>query len=271
MPGLTPSAPAAKTAKTADDYYDTFETLGRLGLTVAKNEKERGAFRSDAFSALQEAVKIAETGKLETQYRLAIFLLQGALGIPKDPERGRRLLAAAAKAEFAPAKLDYAWALQAGALGFAPDAEKSRAPFAELVAGAESAVPEARHQLALLLFQGAPGVSGDKARAVRLLESAAGSGFAASEFELGRALLQGLPPELPADPARGVELLKRCVSRGAAQAAAVLGEIYERGVGVAANPGEALKWYRQALAGGIAPAQAAIDRVQAKLNAAEKR
>ncbi|MBI3884611.1 MAG: sel1 repeat family protein [Opitutae bacterium] len=274
LPGLPPPAPAAasgKAAKSADDYYGGFETLGRLGMTVAKTEKDRGQIQVDAFNYLKEAVKIAETGKPETQYRLATYLIQGLLGIPKDPARGRRLLAAAAKADFAPAKLDYARALQAGAFGFAPDAAKSQALLSELLAGAEDTVPEARHQLAMLLFQGAPGVPADKARALRLLDSAADEGFAASQFELGRALIQGLPPELPADPTRGIELLKRCANQGAAQAAAVLGEIYERGVGTAANPAEALQWYQQALAAGLAPAKAAVDRLQAQLRPAVKK
>lgn len=183
------------------------------------------------------------------------------LRLPKDPERGRKLLADAAKADFAPAKLDYARALQAGALGFSVDVAKGQALLAELVASAESTVPEARHQLAMILFQGATGVPADKARAVRLLEPCAAAGFAISELELGRALIAGLPPELPADPVRGIELLKRAASRGVPQAAALLGQAYEHGVGTAANSEEALAWYEKAAAGGVPEARVAVDRL----------
>lgn len=265
----TTPAPA-DAPKTADDFFGAYQTMGRLSLTAAKNEKQRVDMQSDAFESLKRAVAIAETGKPETKYRLALVLAQGALGIPKDEARARTLLEAASDAGFAQARLDHAQALMSGALGFKADAKRGLALLLSVTDKAEEQHPEAQHVVAMILFNGAYGVPADRARAVRLLEYAAKWGVVASQIELGRALLTGAPPELPADPTRGIDLLRRASQQGVPQAAALLGEIYERGVGVAPDPAEAQSWYAAAVNAGFSAAQAGRDRMAAKVRAGEK-
>lgn len=264
-----PAAPA-DAPKTADDFYGACQIMSHLSLSTTKTDKERAAMWDDALESLKRAVAIAETGNPETKYRLALVLAQGALGIPKDEVRARVLLTAASDAGFAQARLDHAQALLTGALGFTADAKRGLALLLSVVDKAEEQHPETKHFVAMILFQGAYGVPADRARAIRLLEDAAKWGVPASQIELGRALLAGVPPELPADPARGIELLKRCANQGVPQAMALLGEIYERGVGTAADPAEAQRWYASAVNAGFRAAEAGRDRMAAKVRGAAK-
>lgn len=231
--------------------------------------------RAEAEKALHQAAAIAETGTPETQYRLAGMIMQGTFGIPKDEARGRALLQSAAEGGFASAKLDYASALMQGALGFAAEPERGRTLLNEVVAEAENANPDAKFQIGMLLYQGTV-VSLDKARGIALIESAANANVPAALFEFGRALMTGLP-EVPANPGRGVQFLKRAAERGLPQAAAVLGQIYEKGMplpaksaekatGVTADLRAALKWYEQALNGGVQQVKPAVERLQLELS-----
>ena len=130
---------------------------------------------------------------------------------------------------------------------------------------AEAKYPPAQYQLGVLHAQG-NGVPQDHARALQLVTAAADAGFIPAQFDLGRNLLVG-NPNIPANPARGLAYLKKVAEQtqhkqAAAQAAGALGEIYERGVGVPANPTEALRWYEKARNLGLPQAAPAIQRVQ---------
>lgn len=129
---------------------------------------------------------------------------------------------------------------------------------------------EAKYRLGLAMFQGKE-IPGDQAGALVLLNESAAGGFAPAQLDIGRNLLTG-GPGMPADPVRGVELLKKAAAQNHPHAAAVLGEVYERGVGlIAANPAESLKWYQLAVKLGVTQAQPAVQRVQAQINAAAKK
>ncbi|MEJ1973652.1 MAG: tetratricopeptide repeat protein [Lacunisphaera sp.] len=121
---------------------------------------------------------------------------------------------------------------------------------------------EVRHGTAMILFQGGYGVPADRPRAVRLLTAAADGGLRESQYELGRALVAGIPPDLPADPPRGVELLRKAANQHKIEAVVSLGQIFEKGAGVPANPAEALFWYKKAYDAGVDGAKDAVDRVQ---------
>jgi TPR repeat protein len=124
---------------------------------------------------------------------------------------------------------------------------------------------EAKYRLGLAMYQGQE-VPADQAGALVLLNESAAGGFAPAQFDLGRNLMMG-GPGLPADPARGVELLKKAAAQNHPHAAGVLGEVYERGVGlIAANPAESLKWYQLAVKLGLTQAQPAVQRLQIQLS-----
>ncbi len=240
---------------TADDYWRNAKFMGSMKLF------------EDATKAMLKAAEIAETGSPETRYNLAGMIMQGSLGVPKDESRGRALLVSSAKDGFAPAQLDYARALMDGLLGFVKDQAKGEAIMKELVDHAEGIRREARHVIALMMIQGMPPVAQDKARGFGLLEQCVEEELPISKFELGKALLTGLPPELRADPARGIMLLKSVADGGAGEAMAVLAQVYERGIGVPADQKEALVWYEKAAKTGLPGATAAAEQLKAKLDA----
>ncbi|MES1167334.1 MAG: hypothetical protein ABUL68_04965 [Pseudomonadota bacterium] len=251
-PAPVATPPPEKKALTADDHWKTFKTIA----TYAGPSEL-------AYQTLKDAVAIAETGSPETKMQLADVLVGGSFGIPKDEARGVALLAAAANEGFAPAKLGYAQVLLAGAYGVAKDEAKAKLLLTDVVDHAEDAAPTAKHQVALILFQGGLGFPADRPRALRLLQNAAEWYLPESMYEYGRALMGGVPPELPADPAKGIKWLKQAANVGHPMAAAALGEIHERGMGIPANPAEAIIWYEKAAKGGVQGAQAAADRLKA--------
>ncbi len=108
---------------------------------------------------------------------------------------------------------------------------------------------DAKFQLGGMHYQGR-GMAQDQAKGIELMLAAAEAGSLAAQFEMGRAQMQGMPG-LPANQARGIELLKRAADANLPQAAAVLGEIYERGVGTAPNLREAAEYYRKAVTLGL--------------------
>lgn len=257
---------ALKAATTGDQRKDPDQDPDALW-AQAKFAKYAHA-DEEAQTKMLKAAKLAEKAGPETKHILAGMIMQGSLGVPKDPERGRKLLVESAEAGFPQAKLDYALALLNGVLGFEKDVTKGTQLLNEVLAGADSGTPEIKHQVAMILFQGAYGIPADRPRAVKFLNAAANAGVPISMFELGRALLQGLPPDLPADPSRGVALLKKVAELGnTAQVAVVLGQAYEKGIGVTASPDEALAWYKKAEALNVPGAKEAVAREEAAIAA----
>jgi hypothetical protein len=221
---------------------------------------------------IQAAAAVGETASPWNRHRLAMILAQGLHGVPKDEARARELLKSAADAGYANAKLDYAMALMQGALGFTADQERGRALLAELVADADQVNADAKYQIGMMIFHG-NGVPADRVRGINLVKAAAEWSVPAAQFEIGRALLMGMP-ELPADPAKGVEFLQKAMQSGLPAAAAVLGEVYEKGITgpaggkpiVMPNPQEALRLYEAALKAGVQQVKPAVERLQLQLS-----
>ncbi len=254
-----------KKEPTADDFWTQAQFAFLLSTAKTTSEGDRMKLGEEAQEKLFKAVAIAETGSPETKYRLGGMIMQGSLGVEKNPDRGRLLIVSAAEGGFLPAQLDYAQAMLTGAAGFPKDSAKGSQLLGLVIAQAAAAPANVKHQIAMILFQGAFGVAVDRPRALALLNSAVNEGFPVSQFELGRALMTGLPPDLPADPVRGVVYLKRVANQGAPEAMALLGQVYEQGVGaVAADPVEALAWYEKAEQAGMTQAKAAVERLRAK-------
>jgi TPR repeat protein len=101
------------------------------------------------------------------------------------------------------------------------------------------------------LYADGRGVERDPVRAVSLLEDAHGKNSSAKSraaLELGRLLLtggDGPSGALAADPSRARALLIEALNGGEARAAGYLGRVYDQGIGVPPNAGEAISYYRQ--------------------------
>lgn len=102
------------------------------------------------------------------------------------------------------------------------------------------------------LFAFGQGVERDPVRAQQLLEDAYGksSSFKSkAAYVLGRVLLdggEGPSGTLEADPPRGRALLVEALEGGQTRAAASLGRLYDRGIGVDADMKKAIVYYEQA-------------------------
>ncbi len=98
------------------------------------------------------------------------------------------------------------------------------------------------------------GVERDPVRAAKILEEAYGKSSKSKSkaaLALGKLLLaggEGPSGELAADPERARGLLIEALDGGERRAASVLGRIYDRGLGVAADPEKAITYYQQVAA-----------------------
>lgn len=96
------------------------------------------------------------------------------------------------------------------------------------------------------------GVERDPVHAVSLLEEAHGKNSSVKSraaLALGRLLLAGgggPSGTLTADPVRARGLLIEALDGGEIRAAGFLGRVYDQGIGVPPNAGEAIRYYRQA-------------------------
>ena len=122
--------------------------------------------------------------------------------------------------------------------------------------------PEAKFRLGGVYFQG-KGAARDPARGLALMQEAAELNFVPAQFEVGRALVNGVPGQLAADVPRGLELIRRAADANLPAACALMGEAYERGLpGFPADPKVALAWYQRARKLGVAQVAPAIQRLE---------
>lgn len=128
----------------------------------------------------------------------------------------------------------------------------------------------AQFHLARLYDLGEYGVNADPAEARLWTERAAQSGEVGAMYNLGLYLFEGIGGEQ--DPLQGVRWFRQAAERGLTDSQYNLGHIYEQGApGVAADAGEAYRWYLIAGRAGDAQAQAAADRLAGELSAGERR
>ncbi len=121
--------------------------------------------------------------------------------------------------------------------------------------------PQAQFFLAGLYAQGR-GVLRDGARAVRLYQLAANAGLAEAQTALGVIALGRGAPAIDGRAAPDLEMariwLERAAAAGDAQANMTLASVYERGLGVPADPGQAYAHYEAAAARGVREAMAVV-------------
>ncbi|MES2694373.1 MAG: tetratricopeptide repeat protein [Verrucomicrobiota bacterium] len=123
--------------------------------------------------------------------------------------------------------------------------------------------PEATFRQAGMMFQGTD-VPKDVPGAIALMKEAADAGFPPAQFEMGRIILGGNAP-FPATPAAGAELIRKAAEANFPQAVALMGELFERGMGVPKNDARALDYYERAQKLGVQQAGAAIQRLRAQM------
>lgn len=110
---------------------------------------------------------------------------------------------------------------------------------------------EAKFSYGMMQYQGRE-LPQDRASAIKLMTEAAEGGFPAAQATLGKALVTG-DVGIDVDTPRGIAYLKKAAEQTvyvpvAAQAALLLGQIYERGLPPAGKPDymEAIQFYRRA-------------------------
>ncbi len=110
---------------------------------------------------------------------------------------------------------------------------------------------DAKLRLGMMQYQGNE-LPQDRAAGIARITEAAEGGYALAQFTLGKALVGG-DVGLPAEPTRGVALLKRAMMQNregsaALQAAVLLGQIYEQGKvpGIAQDLGAAVDAFKRA-------------------------
>ncbi|WP_438480659.1 tetratricopeptide repeat protein [Oleiharenicola lentus] len=124
---------------------------------------------------------------------------------------------------------------------------------------------DAKYRLGMMLFNGTE-MPKDATRGLTLVKESAEGGFPAAQADYGRVLVVGIPGSVTADPATGVVFLEKAAQQRLPQAVALLGEIYERGMGVPVNPRKALEYYLAAKKLGVTQVDLAIQRLQIQLS-----
>ena len=172
---------------------------------------------------------------------MAVDVMAADTGLEKLPFVKKMQLAKAGDPD---AKMAVAEALENG-VDTKPDAGKAARWYRE---AALTGNYEAQFRLAKLVDKGAPGLKADKATAVKLLQSAAKHGHAASENLLGQMLQNG--DGMPKDEKAAVEWYHKASDQKLPVAQNNLGVMMLKGLGVDRNLDEAFKLFEQAAEGG---------------------
>ncbi len=120
----------------------------------------------------------------------------------------------------------------------------------------------AQHELGVLYFRGAGGVTNNYAEAVRLFRKGAERGYARSIHNLGTCYAEGLG--VPQDKAEAYRLYRKAAEMGFAASQYNLGSYYKMGWGVEKNMEEALKWYRKAADQGLLEANDMLKQLESQ-------
>ena len=167
-----------------------------------------------------------------------------------------------------PAPTRDAAAAAAAEAGAAPRVEEA-AGWYELAAAPPAPAephPEALHNLGLLLWEGAPPVVADPARAVRCFERAAAAGDANALFALGQLVAAGAPHAgVTRSLQRALPLLERAVAAGHGGAAHFLAQHWRERGGASAR----VRHFLELAAEGAGHAEALLDLAHAKLRGAD--
>lgn len=133
------------------------------------------------------------------------------------------------------------------------------AAFAEFTYLAEEGNPAAAYYLGKL-YQDGLGTSQNLAKARQLFQAADSGYYFPATAELGKMLLLG-SSQVPAEPGRGISLLKKAAHAGSSEAAFELGMAYANGTGGEVNFNYAYGYYLMAALQGNMKAQYALAKL----------
>jgi hypothetical protein len=194
------------------------EAQATLGVLYERGWQD---IQPDLANAVLWYAKAAAQGHPGAELNLGNLYAQGR-GVPKDLEKARQLMQAAADQGFQPAQT----------------------ALAQLGGPAPAAVPGTD------IFQKAVQVynSGDHAGAAVLVQQAAQAGNPTATYELGYMFENG--DGLERDPAQAAQWYMKAAQMGDAAAAAAVGQLYEQGNQVQENWETAAQWYAKSAAQG---------------------
>mmetsp|Transcript_25266 Transcript_25266/g.56817 ORF Transcript_25266/g.56817 Transcript_25266/m.56817 type:complete len:561 (+) Transcript_25266:135-1817(+) len=203
-------------------------------------------------SSLGSICEKAEAGKVEAQYNLGVLYFSGGQGVEKDEAQAAEWLLKAAQQGDSPAMclLGYMYEHGRGV------AQSDKEALQWTRAAAEKGSPEAQFNLTLMeprsrareesplgepptpnqeeaLSHGALGDRGDAADEVE------------ARYESGVRLMHGSESAAP-DPPGALQLFLEAGKAGNLDSQCILGYMYERGLGVTPNLGEAVRWTKAA-------------------------
>jgi len=172
----------------------------------------------------------------------------GAPGIPRDPDRARRLFERAAAQGYAPAQNSLG-SLYQYALGVPRDYQTACELYEKAAAQGDA---RAQNNLGYMYLKGL-GVPRDNRTARELYEKAAAQGDAAGLYSLGCLYLHELG--VPLDYQKALELYVKSAAQGYAKAQNGLGFMYLEGLGVPQDYAKALELFELSAKQGFAVAQ----------------
>ena len=231
--------------------------------TQAMRELAPGPPEADVGSAVRLLQLAATRGHAPSQFALARLYAKG-WGVPADRAVAVRWLRAAAEQGYAPAQAQLAYAWLGGLGGLAADPAQALQWF-RLAAGQGDL--EAQFMVGRLqeLGQGTPA---DPAAAALAYRTAAKRGYAPAQRQLGLLYLAGLG--VPQDEAQALGWLLTAAQADDAEAAYRAGLLRESGETLGPDPVAAERLLGRAADQGHVPAQAALARLLAGGDAADR-
>ncbi|GFE57603.1 tetratricopeptide repeat protein [Geobacter sp. AOG1] len=219
-------------------------SVSRFFLALMDLRGEGGQDLARGVNFLRES---AEQNYFAAQYLLGTRYLYG-VGIPADPVRAKKLLAAAA------AQRDYRAVALLEIIGRGSRGEKQdlKGIVNAVRKAANRGNAAARNTLGLMYLIG-DGVPKDPAQEIRWYRAAAAGGDSRASFMLSLMYYHG--DGLPRDLGEAARLMQVAAERGGARAEFFLGTFYYHGTGIPQDKGQAAFWIGKAAEKGYAEAQ----------------
>jgi uncharacterized protein len=244
---LTILAPLAEAGDATAQYY--VGAMYFAGLGVVKDQAK----------GVELVTRAADQGSARAKAFLGALYLQGR-GVEKDEAKGGALIREAADAGIASAQLNMGVLLERGRGGFAKDEATA---FLWLKAAADQHYVRS-YALVGSAYDRGLGVERDPAQAVAWWQKGAEAGDRASRYHLARAYLEG-KGGLGRDVKAAIELLAQSANQRFAPAQAMLGAVYEKGIGVPVDYVLAHMWFNLARAQGLTAARKKMDALEEKM------
>jgi TPR repeat protein len=187
----------------------------------------------DVFSTMRGR---AENGDKDALITLGGFYAEG-FGVQKNFSRARECYEKAAQAGMAEGIYNVGVCWEVG-MGSAADSARAAEYFRR---AADMHLPQALFKMSVILDSGT-GVEKDEQASIDYMSRAAARGHPDAAAIMGLVYLNGLRGQKQ-NAEEGMKMLKVAAAAGNAEAMKNIGVVYKDGIGIAASPREALKWY----------------------------